>query len=95
MDRPRRLTAWLDDPVLMRRVNGWLAVFFVALIPVAAAAGWLRSVTFVSALSLWALVSGHWSGWQAARVEVRQVEDDVAGQVVEKIVENTTVDPLE
>lgn len=95
MDRPRRLTAWLDDPVLMRRVNGWLAVFFVALIPVAAAAGWLRSVTFVSALSLWALVSGHWSGWQAARVEVRQVEDDVAAQVVEKIVENTTVDPLE
>jgi hypothetical protein len=52
-------------------------------------------VTFVSALSLWALVSGHWSAWQAARVEVRQVEDDVAGQVVERIVKDTTVDPLE
>jgi hypothetical protein len=60
------------DPVFMRRVNGWLTVVWVVAIPVSYAAGWLRSVTFVSALSLWALVSGHWSAWQAARVEVKQ-----------------------
>jgi len=30
----------------------------------------------MAALSLWALVSGHWSAWQAARVEVKQDEDD-------------------
>jgi len=35
----------------------------------------LSSVQFVSALSLWALVSGHWSAWQAARVEVHQEAD--------------------
>jgi hypothetical protein len=34
------------------------------------AAGWLTGVTFVSALSLWALVSGHWSARQVAGVEV-------------------------
>ena len=34
--------------------------------------GWVTSVTFVAALSLWALVSGHWSAWQASRVEVNQ-----------------------
>ncbi len=62
------------DPILMRRVNGWLTMFWVAVIPVAYLANWLRSVTFVAALSLWALVSGHWSAWQAARVEVRQEE---------------------
>lgn len=62
------------DPVFMRRVNGWLAVFWVVMIPVSYFSGWLSSVTYVSALSLWALVSGHWSTWQAARVEVRQEE---------------------
>jgi len=96
-------TLWASiqgNPRFMMRVNGWLAVLFVLLIPVAAVAGWLTSVTFVSALSLWALVSGHWSAWQAARVEVRQEEErqereaeDLPQQVVEKIVEKTTVDP--
>jgi hypothetical protein len=60
------------DPRFMRRVNGWLTIFWIAMIPVSAALGWLHSVTYVSALSLWALVSGHWSAWQAARVEVKQ-----------------------
>jgi len=35
----------------------------------------IPSLVYVSALSLWALVSGHWSAWQAARVEVAQQED--------------------
>ena len=60
------------DPVFMRRVNGWLTLFWVAMIPVSFSMHWLSSVTYVSALSLWALVSGHWSAWQAARVEVNQ-----------------------
>lgn len=63
------------DPVFMRRVNGWLAVFWIIMIPISAWMHWLDSVTYVSALSIWALVSGHWSAWQAARVEVRQHED--------------------
>lgn len=62
------------SPVFMRRVNGWLAVFWVAMIPVSVVTGWVDSVEYVSALSLWALVSGHWSAWQAARVEVKQDE---------------------
>lgn len=86
------------DPTLMRRVNGWLTVFWVAMIPVSMIAGWLSSVVYVSALSLWALVSGHWSAWQAARVEVRQEQDDqrreeMAEEIVEKIAENTGAVP--
>jgi hypothetical protein len=42
------------------------------MIPVSLAVGWLDSIVYVSALSLWALVSGHWAAWQAARVEVAQ-----------------------
>jgi hypothetical protein len=70
-------TLWASvqgNPRLMQRVNGWLAVLFVALIVPSFAFGWVDSTRFVSALSLWALVSGHWSAWQAARVEVKQDE---------------------
>jgi hypothetical protein len=84
------------DPVFMRRVNGWLTLFWVAMIPVSLAMGWLKSVTYVSALSLWALVSGHWSTWQAARIEVAQKREaeeralhPVEEKVVDKIVERT------
>lgn len=60
------------DPVFMRRVNGWLTIFWIVMIPVSLVTHWVNSVVYVSALSLWALVSGHWSAWQAARVEVKQ-----------------------
>lgn len=70
----RQRLAILAGPIFMRRLNGLLAFFWAGLVPVAWWQGWLRSVTFVSALSLWALVSGHWSAWQSARVEVKQDE---------------------
>src|SRR3954465_8906112 len=89
------------DPAFMRRVNGCLALVWIAMIPISYELGWLRSVTYVSALSLWALVSGHWSAWQAARVEVTQQTEvakleanPVEERVVRKLVTETTVDPL-
>lgn len=87
------------DPVFMRRVNGYLAIFWLVMIPVSIATGWISSVVYVSALSLWALVSGHWSAWQAARVEVAQMEEaqrreqeDLAEDVKEKLVEETNIE---
>ena len=44
-------------------------------IPISILTHWISSVTYVAALSLWALVSGHWSAWQAARVEVNQQKE--------------------
>lgn len=86
------------DPVFMRRANGWLTVFWLVMIPVSISTGWISSVTYVACLSLWALVSGHWSAWQAARVEVEQAkeaerrqDEDVPGEVVERIVDETEV----
>jgi hypothetical protein len=84
------------DPRFMRRLNGWLTIFWIAMIPVSILTGWISSVTYVAALSLWALVSGHWSAWQAARVEVKQekedeehrkedLPDEIAGRVVEQL----------
>jgi len=100
MNVTKRLWAAVQgDPVFMRRVNGWLTIFWIVMIPISYAFGWLNKVVYVSALSLWALVASHWSSWQAARVEVaqqeeiqRQKEEPVEEKVVEKIVEETEVD---
>jgi type VI protein secretion system component VasK len=64
------------DPRFMRGLNGWLTIFWIIMIPVSILTGWISSVTYVAALSLWALVSGHWSAWQAARVEVKQEKEE-------------------
>jgi hypothetical protein len=84
------------DPKFMRRINGWLTLFWIAMIPISFEMGWLSSVTYVSALSLWALVAGHWSTWQAARVEATQQKEErearahpVEERVVEAVVRET------
>jgi hypothetical protein len=89
------------DPVFMRRVNGWFTIFWMAMIPVSIVTGWISSVAYVAALSLWALVSGHWSAWQAARVEVTQQAEEaerlanpVEQRVVDKLVQSTTVEAV-
>ena len=94
-------TIWASvqgDPVFMRRINGWLTCFWIVMIPVSIATGWVHSVTYVSALLLWALVSGHWSTWQAARVEVTQHQEEaerennpVEQRVVDALTEQTDI----
>jgi len=91
-------TSVQGDPKFMRRVNGWLTIFWIAMIPVSIEMGWLRSVAYVSALSLWALVSGHWAAWQAARVEVAQQNQaererryPLEERVVERVLRDTEV----
>lgn len=86
------------DPVFMRRANGWLTIFWIVMIPVSIATHWVESVVYVSALSLWALVSGHWAAWQAARVEVNQQAEerersahDVPEEVVSRMVQETEI----
>ena len=90
------------DPTFMRRVNGWLTIAWILMIPISIATGWIHSVAYISALSLWALVSGHWSAWQAARVEVAQqreqderLNNPIEERVVTAIVEKTTIEPLD
>jgi len=76
----------------MRRVNGWLALFWVAMIPIS-----YRSVAeqrhLCVPLSLWALVAGHCRpgsphGVVAQAREIqRQKTEPVEQKVVEEIVE--------
>ena len=65
----------LNRPQVLAKLHLGFTWFWVIMVPISFCMGWLESVTYVSALSLWALVSGHWSAWQASRVEVVQDED--------------------
>ena len=89
------------NPVFMRRVNGWFTMFWISMIPISIITGWISSVTYIAVLSLWALVSGHWAAWQAARVEVTQqleqeerLADPVEQRVMNVLVESTNIAPV-
>jgi hypothetical protein len=57
----------------MRKINGWLTIlWFIAAFPICF---WFaESVPFLVFISVYAVVTGHWATWAAARVEVRQDE---------------------
>lgn len=46
-----------------------LTFVWLGMIPVAILTGWIFSVAFISAISLYANVAGHWSSYQASRAE--------------------------
>lgn len=71
-------------PERFKVINGYMTLFWILMIPISAMTGLLSSVEFVSALSLYALVTGHLSSWISARVEVRQ-EQDQTEDIVKKI----------
>lgn len=60
--------------MLMRRLHGWLTVtWFVAAFPIMYF--WSENITFLVFVSVYAVVTGHWSSFQAARVEVKQDQE--------------------
>jgi hypothetical protein len=71
---------WMNDPRTMRRVNGWLSVFWMANFPPVIALYLLVGddqfqrvcLLYLALVSIWANAASHWSAWQAARVEVKQ-----------------------
>lgn len=83
----------LDNPRLMRRLTGALILVSIVEWIAAGTFGWVNSVAYVSHLSQLAITISLIPWWQGLRVEARQVEEDIPNEVVEKLVEQTTVDP--
>jgi hypothetical protein len=71
------------DPVFMRKFNGWLTIVWLFVLPLSIVTGLVNSVGFISLISIYALVTGHLSAWQAARVEVKQDQGDLENKVDE------------
>jgi hypothetical protein len=65
-----------ENPVFMRKFNGWATLIWLAAsLPICIFLS--SSVPFLVFISVYAVVTGHLSSWQAARVEVRQEEEKV------------------
>lgn len=65
-----------NDPVMMRRIHGWLTIiWFVAAFPIMFF--WSENIKFLVFVSVYAVCTGHWSSWQAARVEEKQEEQAI------------------
>jgi len=79
-----------NDPVFMRKLNGWLALIWLAAsLPICIFLA--SSVPFLVFVSVYAVVTGHWSTWQSARVEVRQAEESVAADILDELDKKTDV----
>jgi hypothetical protein len=57
------------SPRAMQAMHGWLVVAWAVMIPVALVTGWLYSVAFVAACSIYANAGAHFGAWQAVRAE--------------------------
>lgn len=64
------------DPQKFMKLNAYLTVFWIVMVPVSILTGWVSTVEYVTALSIYALVAAHLSTYAAARTEVMQSEAD-------------------
>jgi hypothetical protein len=80
-----RLWARIVHPRTMQFVHGSLTLIWIAMIPVAWVAGWLDEVAFVSLVTMLALISGHWSGWVAARAEAAAAADSNVDDAIDRL----------
>ncbi len=73
------LNRFLNDPTFLRKANGWATVFWLlAAIPICVFL--TNSVGFLVFVSVYAVVTGHLSSWQAARVEEQAAKQEALEQ---------------
>lgn len=69
------MSAWLLDraglsAATMKKIHGVAMDLWLLAIPVAIITGWLFSVAFISAVSIYANFASHFGGYEAARAEL-------------------------
>jgi hypothetical protein len=62
-------------PAFLKAFHGWLTLIWGVLIPITVFTSLKGSIIWISLMSVWANFVGHFSSWQATRVEVRQEEE--------------------
>ncbi len=61
-------------PTFLRGFHGWMTLAWGGAIPLTVFTDLKTSLTWIALMSVWANFVGHFSSWQAARVEVKQDE---------------------
>jgi hypothetical protein len=76
----RRFRDWCGAAVTLRRLHGWATLAWLVM-AIPAVLWWRSSLPFLVFVSVYANVAGHWSSWQASRVEVK-AEEAVGGMTI-------------
>lgn len=58
----------------LKRFHGWMTVLWGIMIPISLVTDLKTSLMWIVLMSVWANFVGHFSSWQATRVEVKQDE---------------------
>lgn len=53
----------------LRRLHAYLTVLWLTMVPITIALGWIESVAFVAATSIYANAAAHAAAWQGSRAE--------------------------
>lgn len=77
-----KVFALFGRPAFLKAFHGWSTVVWAILIPLTVVTGLKESITWIAMMSVWANFVGHFSSWQATRVEVKQ-DDDIKEQAEE------------
>lgn len=67
-----RIFELFGRPAFLRGFHGVMTLAWGVLIPVTVLTGLKASIIWIALMSVWANFVGHFSSWQAARVEVKQ-----------------------
>lgn len=59
----------------LRRAHGTLTVVWFVMLPVSIATGWIYSLAFISACSIYANAGTHFGAWQASKAEKEASSD--------------------
>ncbi|PYS90450.1 MAG: hypothetical protein DMF62_04625 [Acidobacteria bacterium] len=64
---------WCQAATTQRRIHGWATIVWLVIV-IPGVLWWKYSIPFLVFVSIYANVAGHWSSWQAVKVEVKQEE---------------------
>lgn len=53
----------------LRRVHGTMTLLWLAMVPITLIMGWIESVAFIAAASIYANAAAHAAAWQGSRAE--------------------------
>lgn len=53
----------------LRRFHAVLTVLWLVMVPVSILTGWIESVVFIAAISIYANFAAHFAAWQGSRAE--------------------------
>lgn len=88
------LTGLSENPEAMRKINGWLFLFWLANIPAVvllyffARPLWDRiSILYLAITAVYSIVGMHQGGWQTAVVACKQADDADVQEVLDVVLE--------